>query len=77
MSVGFGGPQDLTLTTGATSNAVTLSKTKGGGAFGAGVEWALTRKWSLRAEYLYISSVSNDLTATHTLPNSARRQCHR
>jgi outer membrane immunogenic protein len=69
-STGLGGPQDLKLTTGGSTNPVTLSKTKGGGTLGAGVEWAMTRNWSFRAEYLYFSSISNDLSTTHTLPKS-------
>jgi len=39
---------------GASSQAISLSQTKAGWAAGGGVEYGMTRNWSLRGEYLHL-----------------------
>jgi outer membrane immunogenic protein len=48
-----------------------FSATRVGYAVGAGVEYALTRQWSLKAEYLYVDlgkSAADSSTLTPALP---------
>jgi outer membrane immunogenic protein len=40
------------------------SKTATGGTWGGGLEYAFWQKWTLKAEYLYVSLASNSVTET-------------
>ena len=51
----------------ADTEAASLSKTKTGWAVGAGVEYALTSGWSIKAEYLHLDFGSQQITTTNLL----------
>jgi outer membrane immunogenic protein len=48
------------------STTDTNTNTKAGGAVGAGVEWMVAPKWSLKAEYLYADLGRTSSTITYT-----------
>jgi len=60
--VGIG--QACTNPAGAVSNGLTASTNRGGWVIGYGSEFALTRNWSAKAEYNYISFGDRTVTAS-------------
>ncbi len=56
--------QQCTNPAGAPSNGFTASNSRGGWTVGYGTEFALTRNWSAKAEYNYISFGDRNVTAS-------------
>lgn len=52
---------------GGASESASTSKLKAGWALGAGLEWALTNRWTVKAEYLHVDF--GKLTAAGTITN--------
>ena len=53
----------------ANTESASLSKTKVGWTVGAGVEYAISQAWSVKAEYLYVDLGDEQIT-THNLLNA-------
>ncbi len=56
--------QQCTNPAGAPSNGFTASNSRGGWTVGYGTEFALTRNWSAKAEYNYVSFGDRNVTAS-------------
>ena len=56
--------QQCTNPAGVVSNGFTASNSRGGWTVGYGTEFALTRNWSAKAEYNYISFGDRNVTAS-------------
>jgi outer membrane immunogenic protein len=56
---------------GATATGTwSASKTKAGWVIGGGIEWAFTKNWSVRAEYLHVHFGSIDASGVVSIPGS-------
>ena len=51
-----------------------LSTTKVGWAAGGGVEYAISKRWTIKAEYLYMDLGSESVIASPILPNPPSRK---